>query len=108
MQDNTMLGIRSKIKLKLLKHFFLNERKENYINELARIISADPKNVYRALISLKDQDILASRFKGKERYFYCNTSGPLYGSYKEIFLGTQAVKNGVKNKSAFGGGEITK
>ncbi|MCX5749248.1 MAG: nucleotidyltransferase domain-containing protein [Candidatus Saganbacteria bacterium] len=87
-----MLNLRSGIKSKALNYFFLNEDKSIYINELARLIGADPMNLYRSLIKLEEEGLLKSEFRGKERYFSSNKKNPLYKNYKEIFLKTHGFE----------------
>jgi len=87
-----MLNIRSGVRNKILNFFFLNEASRVYINELARQIQADPKNVYRMLVQLEREGILASEFKGKERYFFSRKTSPLYKGFKEIFLRTAGIE----------------
>jgi predicted nucleotidyltransferase len=81
-----------KAKDKVLGFFFLNDQKEVYINELARIIDSDPKNVHRILVGLEQGGILESRFKGKERYFCPRRSDPLYKSARTVFMRTKGVE----------------
>jgi predicted nucleotidyltransferase len=88
-----MLNIRSGVKNKILSYFFLNETSRVYINELARLIGSDPKNVYRILLQLEEDGILESEFKGKERYFFPQPKNPFYKGYKEIFLKTAGLEN---------------
>jgi len=96
-----MFNGRSQIRTKILNYFFLNEESRIYINELARIIESDPKNVYRMLVRLEEEGVLKSEFRGKERYFFSNISNPIYKSYKDIFLKTAGIdvllKNAIKN-----------
>ena len=87
-----MLNIRSTLQRKILNYFFLNEANKVYINELARIVESDPKNVYRILVRLEEEGVLTSEFKGKERYFFCNKKSPIYKGYKDIFLKTAGVE----------------
>jgi len=87
-----MFHSRSGTQNKILNYFFLNEENRLYINELARLIQADPKNVHRILLKLEEEGILASEFKGKERYFFCNKRNPLYRGYKDIFLKTAGLE----------------
>jgi predicted nucleotidyltransferase len=89
---SVMARMRSSTRNKILNYFFLNELKDIYINELARLIQSDPKNVYRVLVQLEQEGILKSEFKGKERYFSSYTRNPLYKSHKEIFLKTAGLE----------------
>lgn len=93
-----MLNLRSGIKSKILNYFFFNEGSRVYINELARLMSADPKNVHRMLVQLQGEGVLASEFKGKERYFFCNVTNPLYREYKNIFLKTAGLEARLKEE----------
>ena len=91
-----MLKIRSGLKSRILNYFFLNESGEVYINELARIVGGEAKNVYRALVEFEGDGVLTSSFKGKQRYFSANKKHPLYKSYKEIFLKTAGLETVLK------------
>ena len=88
----------SSAKNKILHHFFLNEQKAVYINELARLIQADPKNVYRILVQLEQAGLLKSEFKGKERYFSSYTQNSLYKSHKDIFLKTAGLEQMLRER----------
>lgn len=92
------INMRLTVKNKILACFFIKENKRAYINELARSINADAKNVYRALVQLEKENILSSEFKGKERYFYLNKNNPLYKEYKNIFLKTAGIEPLLKEK----------
>lgn len=87
-----MLNLRSKTRNKILNYFFLNERGRVYVNELARLLETDPKNLYRTLIDLEKAGILKSEFQGKERFFFSNNRDPLYKSYKKLFLKTAGLE----------------
>ena len=107
-----MISFKSKITQKILNYFFLNEIVELYINETARLLKEEPKNVYRILVILEKEGLLKSKFKGRERYFRVNKISPEYKSYKTIFLRTAGVDrllknaldglNGLKNAYIFG------
>ncbi len=93
-----MLKTRSNARNKILNYFFLNEESAVYINELARLIQSDPKNVYRVLLKLEQEGILKSEFKGKERYFSSHTQSPLYKSHKDIFLKTAGLEHVLRER----------
>ncbi|HBE44047.1 MAG TPA: hypothetical protein DDW17_01005 [Deltaproteobacteria bacterium] len=93
-----MFDIRSQVENKILNYFFLNENSKVYINELARIIESDPKNIYRILLRLEKMGLLTTEFRGKERYFYLNKKNPLYKEYKNIFLKTTGIEALLRNK----------
>ena len=81
-----MISFNSKIIVKILDYYLLNPQAKHYINELASLLSADPKNVYRKLQELEKEGILVSEFQGKQRYFYLNKKYPLLKEYRKIFL----------------------
>jgi len=81
-----MISLRSRITQKILNLFFLNEKERFYVNELAKEIKEDPKNVYRKLIDFNKEGILLDEFQGKERYFFLNKKFPLLREYKNIIL----------------------
>jgi|SRR3989339_314746 len=88
-----MISFKSKIVIKSLNYFFLNEDNKVYINELARIIEEEPKNVYRILLKIEVLGILASEFIGKERYFFIDKKKKIYKEYKTIFLRSAGLEN---------------
>lgn len=92
------INTRPTVKNRILAYFFIKGNKQAYINELARVIKADAKNVYRALVQLEKEDILLSEFRGKERYFHLNKNNTLYKEYKNIFLKTAGIAPLLKEK----------
>lgn len=91
-----MFDFKSRVTKKTLNYFFLNEDKKIYINELARLIEEEAKNVYRILLRLEKSGILVSEFKGKERYFFTNKKNSIYNEYKAVFLKTAGFENLLK------------
>lgn len=81
-----MISLRSKITKKVLNLFFLNEKENFYVNELAKLLREDPSNIYKKLLELKEEGILSDEFRGKERYFFLNTKYPFLKEYKRIIL----------------------
>ena len=93
-----MFNFRSKISNKILNFFFLNEKARVYINEMARQIEEEPKNVYRILLRLEESGLLVSEFSGRERYFLSNSKSPIYKEYKSIFLKTAGIESILKKE----------
>jgi len=93
-----MVFIRSKITKKLLNYFFLNEDSKFYINEIAKIINEDPKNVHKKLLELKEQGLLSDEFQGNQRYFFINKKHPLLKEYKNIILKETGFEKILKEK----------
>jgi predicted nucleotidyltransferase len=91
-----MISFRSKIAVKLLDYYFLNPGVRRYINELARLLDLDPKNLDRKLKELEKAGLFQSEIKGQERYFFLNRKYPLLNQYRQIFLMTYGVEKQLK------------
>lgn len=91
-----MISLRSKVTVKILNYFFLNPEAKHYINELARILNLDPKNIDRKLKELEKNGILQSEFSGKQRYFYLTKKNFLLRNYRQIFLKTYGLEQKLK------------
>ena len=48
-----MIPLRSKVSRKILSYYFLNPSKRHYINELARLLELDPKNLHSKLVEFE-------------------------------------------------------
>lgn len=79
-----MISLRSKITQKVLNYYFLNPRSKHYVNELARILEVDPKNLYVKLRELENRGLFLSEFQGKQRYYFLNKKFPLLKEYKSL------------------------
>lgn len=93
-----MISLRSKISQKILNLLFLNENERFYVNELAKVISEDPSNVYKKLIEFKKEGIISDEFHGKERFFFLNKNYHLLKEYKKIILKEVGFEKLLKEK----------
>ena len=80
-----MFNLSSKIANKILRYYFINPRKKNYVNELARILDVDLGNLSRKLQELENEGILSSEFSGKQKYYFINKKYPLLKETKKAF-----------------------
>ncbi len=87
-----MIFLKSKIAQKILNYYFLNPHAKHYINELARLLKLDPKNVDTKLKELQKEGILQSEFLGKQRYFSLVKGSPLVKAYKELLSQTVGLE----------------
>jgi predicted nucleotidyltransferase len=83
-----MISLKSKPLQKILNYYFLNPHARHYINELARLLSLDPKNSYIKLKQLEAEGVLQSEFLGQQRYFFLTKDPRLVKAYREFFLRT--------------------
>jgi len=93
-----MLNFKSKITIKILIYYFINPDRKHYINELAKIINADPGNLFRKLKELEKEGILSSEPLGNQKYFYLNKKCPFLTEYKNIFERTYGLPEVLKEK----------
>jgi predicted nucleotidyltransferase len=77
-----MISTRSDITRRILTYYFANPAARRYVNELARLLDADPKNLYRKLTALEEHGLLKSEFSGKQRYFSLNKDFALLEEYR--------------------------
>ena len=91
-----MLSFKSKITQKVLNYFFINQTAKLYVNELAKKLEVDPKNLLRKLNELEREGLFISEFSGRQKYYSLNKSFPLLKLYKEMFFGTFGVENILK------------
>jgi predicted nucleotidyltransferase len=92
-----MVSLRSKVAIKLLDYYFLNQDAQHYINELARILGLDPKNTESKLKEFEKEGLLKSEFRGKERYFFLAKDNPILEHYRQIFLKTRGIEKKLKD-----------
>ena len=95
-----MVSLRSKITQKLLNYFFLNPKTSQYINELAKTLRVDPKNLYRKLTELEREGLFESEFRGKQRYYRLSASFPLLKQYKQIYMKTYGLESILRSSLA--------
>lgn len=88
--------LKSKLRTKLLVYYFTHPGAENYVRELARIVSEDPTNILRELKKLEKDGLFLSDVKGKERYFKLNKNFPFYNEYKNIISKTAGIERELK------------
>lgn len=93
----SMISLRSKVAIKLLDYYFLNQKGQYYINELARILELDPKNTATKLKEFEKNGLLKSEFRGKERYFFLAKDNPVLEHYRQIFLKTYGIEKKLKD-----------
>lgn len=91
-----MISLRSSIAQKLLSYFFLNQKEERYVNELAKILDVDPKNLDTKLKELELEGLFSSEFRGQERYYFLNDHYFLLNEYRQIVLKTFGLEGILK------------
>lgn len=91
-----MLSLRSKITQQVLAYFVLHQGNELYINEIARRFRIDRGNLVRKLRELEAEGLLASRWRGHQRYYRLNPTFPLLKEYQQIIQKTVGLEHLLK------------
>ena len=91
---------KSKLRDKLLAHYFNHAGCEMYLRELARALSVDPTNLRRELKRLEAQGIFSGETRGKQKYYYLNQNYPFLAELKKIVAGTIGIESELKNALA--------
>lgn len=85
---------RSKIRTKILKHFFSNKNEKYYLRQLERTLGIHVANIRRELISLEKMGLFRKEKKGKEVYYFLNTDLAIFEEINKIIsktIGMEAV-----------------
>jgi DNA-binding MarR family transcriptional regulator len=77
---------KSRLRNKILLHFFTNVDDEMYLREMALRLKEDPGNLSKELSKLEQEGIFISQFRGKQKYFFLNKSYSLFNELKSIIL----------------------
>lgn len=79
-----------------MNYFFINPHEELYINELARKMDLDKRNLVKKLRQLEKDGILKHKIRGNLRLYSINKEYPLYNEYKNIILKTVGLEEKLK------------
>lgn len=88
-----MISLKSKLTQKLLNFFFTNIHEKRYLNELARLLEVDPKNLDRKLKELEGDGLFESEWSGKQKYYCLNKKFPLLKEYKSLVKKSIGIEN---------------
>jgi len=91
-----MLSITSKFTKSLLGFYFLHEDESLYVNELARRLDLDKRNLIKKLKELEKEGLFISEMRGNQKYYSLNKKFPLYKEYKKIVLKTFGFEGRLK------------
>jgi len=88
---------KSRLRNKILLHFFTNTDDEMYLREMALTLKEDPGNLSKELSKLEKEGIFISQFRGKQKYFFLNKKYPLFNELKSIIFKTIGIKGSLQN-----------
>jgi len=76
-----MISLKSEITQKVLNYFFLNPQENLYVNELARKLSLDKRNLVKKIRELEKEGLLISQQRGNLKLYSININFPLRLSF---------------------------
>lgn len=91
-----MISLKSEVTQKLLNYFFINPEESLYVNELARKLKVDKRNLSKKIAELEKEGLLKSSSKGNLKLYSINQNYSLYDEYKNIILKTIGLENQLK------------
>ena len=87
---------RSRLRNKILLHFYTNPDYELYLREISVVLDEDPGNLSKEMSKLEKEGIFLSRLRGKQKYFSLNKDYPLYDELKSIIFKTIGIKGSIQ------------
>jgi len=93
-----MMSLKSKITVKVLNYYFLNQKTRRYVNELAGILDVDAGNLHRKLKEMEREGVLTGENQGNQKYYSLNKNYPLLAEFKKIFESKQGLPALIKKK----------
>jgi predicted nucleotidyltransferase/biotin operon repressor len=91
-----MIPLRSKTTKKLLSYFFINPHESLYVNELARLLGLDKRNLVKKIRELEAEGILISQNRGNMRLYSIDKTYALYDEYRNILMKTEGIESRLK------------
>lgn len=83
-----MITLNSQLMQRLLDFFFSHEDERFYVNEIARRLGVDKRNLVRKLKELEKKGLFVTESIGNMRFYSINKGFPLFEEYKKIVLRT--------------------
>jgi hypothetical protein len=80
------LFLTSRVRVKILKLFFMNPREKFHMRMISRSIDEQINAVRRELISMEKSDFLISQKDGIKKYYLINPSFPFYNEFRSMIV----------------------
>jgi len=88
-----MISFRSAITIKLLNYFFMNPHEKLYVNEIARKLQLDKRNLMKKIKELEGEGLFKHETRGNLKLYSINTKYPLYNELRRIILKTYGLED---------------
>ncbi len=86
----------SRLRNKILLHFYTDPSNELYLREMSAILDEDPGNLSKEMSKLEKEGIFLSMSRGKQKYFSLNKGYPLYEELKSIIFKTIGIQGSIQ------------
>ncbi len=86
-----LTAFKSAVTRKLLGHFFAHPQDRLYVNEIAKILSLDKRNLVKKLREFETAGLLKKEARGNMRLYSVNADFPLYNEYRRIVLASASM-----------------
>jgi predicted nucleotidyltransferase len=90
--------MKSRVRIKLLKLFFLNREKEFYLRELARITKENLNSIRMELNNLSSAGIINERKKGNQKLYQVNKASSVHEELRKLILKTVGIGDSIRKK----------
>lgn len=88
--------VSSKLRRRLLAHYFTHPEEKYYVREVAALLDLDPGNLSKELRKLAEEGLFKEEPKGRIKFYRLNSSYPLYGEIKQIIFKTEGVEGSLR------------
>lgn len=86
----------SKVRVKILKQFFLHSKEEFYVREISRILDEQVNAIRRELEALKRIWLLKSSDRNRKKYYFLNKHFLIYPELSSIILKNFVIDNDIQ------------
>src|SRR3989338_4794762 len=88
--------VTSKLRRRLLVHYFTHPEEKYYVREIAVLLGLDPGNLSKEFKRLALDGLFQEERKGKIKFYHLNMGHPLYKELKQIIFKTEGVEGRLK------------
>lgn len=88
--------ISSKLRRKLLAHYFTHPDERYYVREIAGLLHLDPGNLSKELRRLTEEGLFQEEPKGRILFYRLNPKYPLYHELKQMIFKTEGVEGSLR------------
>lgn len=88
--------VSSKLRRRLLAHYFTHSDEKYYVREIAALLNLDPGNLSREFRKLTEEGLFLEERKGRIKLYRLNSHYSLYQELKQIIFKTEGVEGRLK------------